>query len=97
MNAYSSCTLKELKPGGSLDNDTYFKKNKGGDYTRGKQFNVVNDVYAAGFSDCYLRSLEKYQAKAYIIVPIFQEDKLWGFFLPSKTLVLENGSLTNLT
>lgn len=80
MNAYSSCTLKELKPGGSLDNDTYFKKNKGGDYTRGKQFNVVNDVYAAGFSDCYLRSLEKYQAKAYIIVPIFQEDKLWGLF-----------------
>ena len=80
MNASSTCTLKYLEASSALDNDTYFKVNQGGDYSRGKKFQVVNDVYTAGFSPCYLQSLEKYQAKAYIIVPIFQENKLWGLF-----------------
>ncbi len=80
MNASSTCTLKYLEATPALDNDTYFKANKGGDYTRGKKFQIVNDIYSAGFSPCYLQSLEKYQAKAYIIVPIFQENKLWGLF-----------------
>nr|MDJ0651265.1 GAF domain-containing protein [Xenococcaceae cyanobacterium MO_188.B19] len=80
MNASSTCTLKYLEATPALDNDTYFKANKGGDYTRGKKFQIVNDIYSAGFSSCYLQSLEKYQAKAYIIVPIFQENKLWGLF-----------------
>ena len=81
MNANERCTLKNLESGGSaLDNDTWFKESKGGGYNKGKKFNVVNDVYAADFSTCYLKSLEKYQAKAYIIVPIFQNNKLWGLF-----------------
>ncbi|MDJ0531846.1 MAG: GAF domain-containing protein [Xenococcaceae cyanobacterium MO_207.B15] len=80
MNANEQCTLKNMKEGSALDKDTYFINSQGGDYTRGKQFNVVNDVYAAGFSSCYLQSLEKYQARAYIIVPIFQDTKLWGLF-----------------
>ncbi len=80
MNASSSCTLKYLEPTPALDNDTYFKANQGGEYARGKKFQVVNDIYRPGFSPCYLQSLEKYQARAYIIVPIFQENKLWGLF-----------------
>ncbi|MEL6438322.1 MAG: GAF domain-containing protein [Cyanobacteria bacterium J06621_8] len=80
MNADSSCTLKKMESSSALDEDTYLKDSGGGDYTRGRKFNIVNDVYAAGFSTCYLKSLEKYQAKAYIIVPIFQEDRLWGLF-----------------
>ncbi len=80
MNAHEQCTLKNMQAGSALDEDTYFINTKGGDYTRGKKFNVVNDVYTAGFSSCYLQSLEKYQAKAYMIVPIFQENKLWGLF-----------------
>ena len=80
MNANSSCTLKKMESSSALDEDTYLKNTDGGKYTRGKKFNVVNDIYTAGFSPCYIKSLEKYQAKAYIIVPIFQEDKLWGLF-----------------
>ncbi|MDJ0580545.1 GAF domain-containing protein [Crocosphaera sp.] len=80
MNAHEQCTLKNMQAGSALDRDTYFINTKGGDYTRGKQFNVVNDIYNAGFSSCYLRSLEKYQAKAYMIVPIFQNNQLWGLF-----------------
>jgi methyl-accepting chemotaxis protein PixJ len=80
MNASSTCTLKYLEATSALDNDTYLKLNQGGEYTRGKKFQIVNDVYGANFSPCYLQSLEKYQAKAYMIVPIFQENKLWGLF-----------------
>ncbi|MDJ0729314.1 MAG: GAF domain-containing protein [Crocosphaera sp.] len=80
MNAHEQCTLKDMQAGSALDRDTYFINTQGGDYTRGKKFNVVNDIYNAGFSACYLRSLEKYQAKAYMIVPIFQNNQLWGLF-----------------
>ncbi|MEL7406896.1 MAG: methyl-accepting chemotaxis protein [Cyanobacteria bacterium J06558_2] len=80
MNADERCTLKNMEAGSALDEDTYFIDTKGGNYTRGKKFNVVNDIYAADFSPCYLKSLEKYQARAYVIVPIFQENKLWGLF-----------------
>ncbi|RMF22797.1 MAG: GAF domain-containing protein, partial [Cyanobacteria bacterium J083] len=80
MNANERCNLKYLQSGSALDKDTYFVNSQGGDYSRGKKFQVVDDIYKAGFSDCYLRSLEKYQARAYIIVPIFQDSKLWGLF-----------------
>ena len=80
MSSSSTCTLKYLEATPALDKDTYFQQSAGGDYTRGKKFQIVDDVYAAGFSSCYLESLEKYQAKAYMIVPIFQETKLWGLF-----------------
>lgn len=72
------CTLKDLTAYSTLDTDTYLQETKGGGYARGEKFKSVDDVYAAGFSPCYLESLEKYQARAYIIVPIFQDNKLWG-------------------
>ncbi|MDJ0657970.1 MAG: GAF domain-containing protein [Crocosphaera sp.] len=80
MNAHDQCTLKYMQATSPFDQDTYFINTQGGDYTRGKKFNVVNDIYSAGFSSCYLRSLEKYNAKAYMIVPIFRNNKLWGLF-----------------
>ena len=72
------CMLKNLAAYSTPDTDTYLQETKGGGYAKGEKFKCVNDVYAAGFSPCYLESLEKYQARAYIIVPIFQDTKLWG-------------------
>lgn len=72
------CMLKNLAAYSTPDTDTYLQETKGGGYARGEKFKSVDDVYAAGFSPCYLESLEKYQARAYIIVPIFQDTKLWG-------------------
>ncbi|MBR8826937.1 MAG: GAF domain-containing protein [Gomphosphaeria aponina SAG 52.96 = DSM 107014] len=73
------CTMKEWD-GNNNDGDTYFRETAGGGYARGVKFKKVDDIYQAGFSACYLNVLEKYQCRAYIIVPIFQEDKLWGLF-----------------
>ena len=57
--------------------DTYLQENEGGRYARGESF-VVPDIYKAGFTPCYLSVLERFQARAYAITPIFQGDRLWG-------------------
>ena len=41
-------------------------------------FRVCDDIYAAGFSQNYLQLLQKYQARAYIIVAIYKDQSLWG-------------------
>ncbi|MDJ0735054.1 MAG: GAF domain-containing protein, partial [Nostocaceae cyanobacterium] len=57
--------------------DTYLQATQGGELRNRKSY-VTNDIYNSGFSDCYVEVLEQYQAKAYVIVPIFQGQKLWG-------------------
>ncbi|MEA5573312.1 GAF domain-containing protein [Calothrix sp. UHCC 0171] len=51
--------------------------NKQGRYQQKKTF-VVNDVQKTGFPPCYMNLLEEFEAQAYLIVPIFKENKLWG-------------------
>ncbi len=58
--------------------DTYLRDTKGGGYVKGQKYSVVNNIYEMGFPRCYLDQLEKYQCRAYINVPIFQGNKLWG-------------------
>ena len=72
------CVLRKWSVDDITDTDTYLQRTKGGKYVRGKNFTAVDDIYARKFPDCYIASLEKYQARAYIITPIFQGGKLWG-------------------
>ncbi len=72
------CDSLDLSEGSFRTVDTYLKDTQGGAYTRGANFRAVSDIYQAGFSPCYLAFLERYQARAYVIVPIVQGDKLWG-------------------
>ncbi|HEY9802402.1 MAG TPA: GAF domain-containing protein [Leptolyngbyaceae cyanobacterium] len=57
--------------------DTYLQETKGGRYVRGENF-VVNDIYTIGLASCHIEILEQFEAKAYIIVPIFFGEQLWG-------------------
>ncbi|MBN3891473.1 MAG: GAF domain-containing protein [Nostoc sp. JL31] len=61
----------------TIVDDTYLQVTKGGRYVRGENF-IVNDIYEIGLAPCHLEILEQFEAKAYIIVPIFFGDKLWG-------------------
>jgi len=79
LSQEEKCTMKDWGGNANIA-DTYFQETAGGGYTRGVRFKKVDDIYQAGFSPCYINVLEKYQCRAYIIVPIFQEDKLWGLF-----------------
>jgi methyl-accepting chemotaxis protein PixJ len=58
-------------------NDTYLQDHQGGKFIRG-EYSVINDIYQAGFQPCHIEILETFDAKAYIIVPIFFSDRLWG-------------------
>ncbi|QLE48994.1 GAF domain-containing protein [Nostoc sp. C057] len=57
--------------------DTYLQDTKGGRYVKGENF-IVNDIYEVGLAPCHIEILEQFEARAYIIVPIFFGDKLWG-------------------
>jgi methyl-accepting chemotaxis protein PixJ len=59
--------------------DTYLAQNQGGRYSRNES-HIVTDIYQTGFDSCHIDLLEQFQARAYIIVPVFKEQKLWGLF-----------------
>ncbi len=75
-NNVSNCSVAMLSP--QLPYDTYLKETEASLFVRGQVFRVCDDIYAANFSDCYIKVLESYQTKAYMITAIFQGDKLWG-------------------
>lgn len=58
--------------------DTYLQETQGGPYKKGVKYLYIEDIYQANFHPCYINLLEKFQAKAYIIVPIFCGNNLWG-------------------
>ncbi|MDB9494620.1 GAF domain-containing protein [Spirulina major CS-329] len=74
----NGCTIKDMKVRQLATLDTYLKDTQGGAYRKGEQFRASNDIYASKFPDCYIQLLESFQARAYITVPIFLKDKLWG-------------------
>jgi methyl-accepting chemotaxis protein PixJ len=57
--------------------DTHLQETKGGRYRNNEPF-VVNDIYQVGHSPCHIDILSQFEAKAYIIVPVFCGQKLWG-------------------
>ncbi|MEL6457193.1 MAG: GAF domain-containing protein [Cyanobacteria bacterium J06621_15] len=57
--------------------DTYLQDNQGGRYKNKSSF-VVDDVEKQNFPSCYKELLDQFEAKAYLTVPIFHGDRLWG-------------------
>jgi len=74
----SNCRAKYLESSNYLIEDTYLQENQGGIYSDRRDYRCVNDIYAKNFDNCYLKLLEELQAKAYIIVPLFCGETLWG-------------------
>uniref|UniRef100_UPI00286DDC90 methyl-accepting chemotaxis protein n=1 Tax=Chamaesiphon sp. VAR_69_metabat_338 TaxID=2964704 RepID=UPI00286DDC90 len=72
------CILRKWAQKDITEEDTYLQSTKGGKYSKGSKSTAVNDIYTRNFPDCYIQSLEKYQAKAYILAPIFKGGVLWG-------------------
>ncbi|HEY9802063.1 MAG TPA: GAF domain-containing protein [Leptolyngbyaceae cyanobacterium] len=72
----SECSIKDLATSPVVD--TYLQDTGGGRFTKGEVYRVCNDIYNAGFSDCYIKVLENYQARAYVTIAIYHGQKLWG-------------------
>jgi GAF domain-containing protein len=77
----SECSLKNLA---APVPDTYIQATQGGPFSPESVFRICDDIYQAGFSDCYIRALERYQTRAYTIVAIYHEQKLWGLLAASQ-------------
>lgn len=58
-------------------NDSYLKEHQGGKY-RYHEISVVDDIYQAEYSPCHIEILEQFQVRAYLIVPVFIGETLWG-------------------
>ncbi|ACC80282.1 GAF domain-containing protein [Nostoc punctiforme] len=72
----SECSAKDLaKPPVA---DTYLQDTEGGSFSSCEVYRICNDIYNSGFSDCYIKILEIYQARAYVIIAIYHGQKLWG-------------------
>jgi methyl-accepting chemotaxis protein PixJ len=72
-----NCGVLRLQGTKPLIADTYLQQSEGGRYQSGQGF-IIDDVSQAGFSECYMEVLEKFEAKAYMTAPIFIGDRLWG-------------------
>jgi len=57
--------------------DTHLQETQGGRYAQGENF-IVNDIYKVGHSPCHIEILEQFEVKAYVIVPVFIGEQLWG-------------------
>jgi PAS domain S-box-containing protein len=67
----------------TLDNDiqdTCFIEGKWQQYQQGS-IQAINDISTANLKSCYKALLDEYQVKAYLVVPLFQNDQLWGLLI----------------
>ena len=72
----SQCSLRYLASGQT--SDTYLQTTQAKSFAPNNLFRLCDDIYQAGFSNCYLQALESYQARAYLIVAIYKGEELWG-------------------
>ncbi len=58
----------------------HFMAGQGQKYQKGS-IQVVDDVESANLTDCHRELLRRYQVKAHLIVPLLQNDQLWGLLI----------------
>ncbi|HEY9612737.1 PAS domain S-box protein [Allocoleopsis sp.] len=73
-----NCIIKTLSIENDSVQDTYLQDTRGGAYSQGVNYRVTEDIYKAELTPCYIHLLERFQVRAYIVVPIFCGSKLWG-------------------
>jgi PAS domain S-box-containing protein len=57
--------------------DTCLQEKQGSRFQNQETLAVAN-IYQAGFQPCHIELLERFQAKAFVVAPIFSGDTLWG-------------------
>ena len=90
---------------GRIFKDTYFfdKFEQCGDKYRQKNVYIIEDIDSAGISSCHMDLLTELQAKANLVVPIEQENSIWGLLVvyecsnPRKWAKSDINLLTQLT
>ncbi|MBW4520769.1 MAG: GAF domain-containing protein [Scytolyngbya sp. HA4215-MV1] len=73
-----TCVIKQMDNPDIVIRDTYLQETSGGNYQYRGYYRAVSDIYTRGFDSCYLDFLNGIQARAYVTVPIFRGQQLWG-------------------
>nr|WP_290222217.1 EAL domain-containing protein [Trichocoleus desertorum] len=60
--------------------DTCFQANHAYDYQKGRS-KAIADIHAAGLTPCHVQLLQDLQIRANLVVPILQQEKLWGLLI----------------
>ncbi|MBD2681670.1 MULTISPECIES: PAS domain S-box protein [Nostoc] len=68
------CLMKILDRSDDETQNTYLQDL----YGQSASYRCIPDIYNAGLNPAYIKLLERFQAKAYIIVPILSGNQLWG-------------------
>jgi two-component system NtrC family sensor kinase len=71
----SECTVKLLS---NVSFDSHIQNTEGEIFSHGSVLRMTDDIYTQGFTPCYIQTLEQYQARAYAIVGLFHDWRLWG-------------------
>jgi PAS domain S-box-containing protein len=58
--------------------DSYLQATQGSIHSQGDSYLASKDIHNSGLTPCHIELLERFQARAYLIVPIFCSNKLWG-------------------
>jgi len=66
---------------GSKIKDSFFEKNCGWKLYQKGRIQVTEDIYTAGLSKCHIDLLAQLQIRANLVVPILQEECLWGLLV----------------
>ncbi|AFY85028.1 diguanylate cyclase [Oscillatoria acuminata] len=71
---------KHLSIFGRTIRDTCFEETALSWYQQG-QTKAIDDIYNANLTPCYIQSLEEFQVRANLVVPILQGEDLWGLLI----------------
>jgi PAS domain S-box-containing protein len=75
---FDRCIIKQWDSREAETRDAYIQQTQGGVYRQKGVHTSVSDIHQANFDPCYVQFLETFQVRAYLIVPIFSNQKLWG-------------------
>lgn len=72
------CAVRLHDDGDNYLRDSYLQTFQGGVYRQQVDYLSVSDIHTANFNPCYLELLNSLQARAYLTVPIYAGNQLWG-------------------
>ncbi len=75
---HDQCIVQQWDSQLPTTTDTQVQANQGGIFAAGQPYLTVSDIAQTDFDPCYREFLQQLEVRAYVIVPIFSNHKLWG-------------------
>jgi twitching motility protein PilJ len=74
-SGWTETLVSEIDESCFKDRELYVEQYKNG------RVRVIDNIYQAGLTDCYLRFLERFEVKAHLVAPILRDNRLLGLMI----------------